>query len=174
MNQDEAKLAYADVFLCKITIHIKIINPQEAMVYINCVKIENLPTLLDQYQPLWLIGTSEDFYLKNFQRIRLHLSGNSIRKKSSRQKVLNCFIVFSNRARENCLSFRIDKDTRMGGCPNTVLDFSLDSGSKRKLHRQEFDPWMLLGRKPGCLDKSSVFTLSKGQTFVDLKTPRPL
>ncbi|XP_065940433.1 uncharacterized protein [Magallana gigas] len=174
MNQDEAKLAYADVFMCKITIHIKIVNPQEATVYINCIMIENLPSLLDQYKPLWLIGISEDFYLKNFQRIRIHLSGNSIRKRSSRQKVLNCFIVFSNRARENCLSFRIDKDTRMGGCPNTVLDFSLDSGSKRKLHRQEFDPWMLVGRKPGCLDKSSVFTLSKGQTFVGLKTPRPL
>lgn len=67
MNQDEAKLAYADVFMCKITIHIKIVNPQEATVYINCIMIENLPSLLDQYKPLWLIGISRTSIWKTFK-----------------------------------------------------------------------------------------------------------
>lgn len=173
VDKDEAKLAYADVFLCNIIIHIKIVNPQEAMLYINCVMIENLPTFLKQNQSLDLIGTSEDFYLKNFHRIRAHLSGNSERKKSRKQNKLDCFIVFSNRAKENCLSFTILKQTRLGGSPTTVLVFSLDSGPKKIIHRQEFDPWVLIGKKAGCLDKNPALRLSRGLTFDDFKSPRP-
>ena len=167
MNHEEAKLAYADVFMCKLTTHVRIIKPQVAQMYINCFMIENEPFVMNRYQSLCLIGSSEDFYLKNFQRIRVHLSGNSLRKKLPKQKVLNSFIVFSNQPKENCLSFVVEKNTRLGGCPNTILEFSLDSGSKRKIHRQEFDPWMLVGLSR---DKSSAFKLSRGQTSVDFKS----
>ena len=167
VNHEEAKLAYADVFMCKLTIHVRIIKPQVAKMYINCFMIENEPFVMNRYQSLCLIGSSEDFYLKNFQRIRVHLSGNSLRKKLPKQKVLNSFIVFSNQPKENCLSFVVEKNTRLGGCPNTILEFSLDSGSKRKIHRQEFDPWMLVGMSR---DKSSAFKLSRGQTSVDFKS----
>jgi hypothetical protein len=170
MNPDEAKLAYADLFLCRLVIHIKIIKPHEAMVYINCVLIENLQKINEQYLSLWRIGESDDIYLKNFQRIRVHLSGNSIRRKSKKQRVLNCFIVFSDRARQNCLSFPVEKDTRMGSSPSTILDFSLDSGSKMKIHRQEFDPWMLVGMKAGSSGRISALKLTRGQTSIDFKS----
>lgn len=135
--------------------------------------IENLSTFLSQNQSLELMGTSEDFYLKNFHRIRVHLSGNSERKKSRKQNKLDCFVVFSNRAKENCLSFTILKQTRLGGSPTTVLEFTLDSGPKKKIYRQEFDPWMLIGKKPGRHDKTPAHRLSRGLTFDDFKSPRP-
>ncbi|XP_055998355.1 uncharacterized protein LOC125646621 [Ostrea edulis] len=174
INPEEAKLVYADMFLCKLVIHIKLVKSQEAMVYINCVLIENLPKIQEHYQSLYMIGESENIYLKNFQRIRVHLSGNSVRRKSKTQRVLNCFIVFSDQAKQNCLSFPVDKDTRMGSSPSTTFDFSLDSGSKKKIHRQEFDPWMLVGMKTCSTGNISALKRSRGQTSVDFKSKRQL
>lgn len=94
-------------------------------------------------------------------------------KNQENKNKLDCFIVFSNRAKENCLSFTISKQTRLGGSPTTVLELSLDSGHKKKIHRQEFDPWMLIGKKPGFPDKNPALRLSKGLTFDDFKSPRP-
>lgn len=74
--------------------------------------IENLPTFLKQTQSLDLIGTSEDFYLKNFHRIRAHLSGNSERKKIKKTKQARLFhSVFKSSKGELFVFYNIKANT---------------------------------------------------------------
>ncbi|XP_048730562.2 uncharacterized protein LOC125647792 isoform X2 [Ostrea edulis] len=162
---NEIKLAYRDEYLCKFFMHIKVLGVRTAIVSVDCVKLEDIRTLEKKYVTVFRVGVSDNVYLRDFQRIRIDVSGSSYRQNESE----NRFLYFFASSETNHLNFKINQHQGLGISPSTILKFNIDNGPKRVvIHQQDFDPWTLpIGEKTEA-GQRKVNQITRGNTMVDM------
>ncbi|XP_061188268.1 uncharacterized protein LOC133196370 [Saccostrea echinata] len=167
INAKEIKLAYRDEYICRFFMHIKKTGARSAIVFIDCVKLEDINTLLPNYVTVFKIGESDNLYLRDFQRIRIDTTGSSLRKKDEKHE--KCFVYFFASSEKNHLEFKIEQNQGLGVSPSTTLKFSLDNGPfKRVVHQQDFEPWSIaLGDKTDA-GQRKIEQISRGNTMLNI------
>lgn len=86
-------------------------------------------------------SVSEDIFIKEQQRLRVDVSGNSFIENWNRRTSL--LITFIPAADGNYTFPILSKRLRMGGLSYTAITYQTDSQRKRILNTVNFDPWII-------------------------------
>ncbi|XP_062584420.1 uncharacterized protein LOC134246143 [Saccostrea cucullata] len=167
INANEIKLAYRDEYICRFFMHIRKTGARSATVYIDCVKLEDINTILGHYLTVFKIGESDNLYLRDFQRIRVDTTGSSVRRRDENYE--KCFVYFFASAEKNCLQFKIEQNQGLGVSPSTTFKFSLDNGPfKRVVHQQDFEPWSIAIGEKTDTGQRRIEQISRGNTMLNI------